>query len=135
MDTNVLVAGLRSRRGASYEVLSRLRAGHWTVMLSNHLVYEYEEVLKRQGSALSMTAAEVDAILTAVCARAEEWPLPHGWEPVLADPDDEPLVQLAHESGAKLIISHNVRDLQPARRLGIEILKPKEFLERLGWKT
>jgi len=132
MDTNVLVAGLRSRRGASYEVLARLLAGGWTILLSNHLVYEYEEVLKRQGSALSMTAADVDAILNAVCARAEEWPLPHGWEPVLADPDDEPLVQLAHESGAKLIISHNVRDLQPALRLGIEILKPKEFLARLG---
>lgn len=33
MDTNVLVAGLRSQRGASNELLSLLRAGQWTLVL------------------------------------------------------------------------------------------------------
>jgi predicted nucleic acid-binding protein len=47
------------------------------------------------------------------------------------DPDDEPLVQLAVESGALLIVTHNVRDLQPATRLGVEVLQPREFLAKL----
>ena len=47
LDTNVLVAAFRSRRGASFQVFCRLRHGEWTAVLSNHLLYEYEEVLKR----------------------------------------------------------------------------------------
>jgi predicted nucleic acid-binding protein len=50
---------------------------------------------------------------------------------VLPDPDDEPLVQLAQESGALVIITHNTRHLQPAVKLGIQVLKPREFLDRL----
>jgi predicted nucleic acid-binding protein len=50
------------------------------------------------------------------------------WEPILHDPDDEPLVQLAQESGALVIITHNARHLQPAVALGIQVLKPMEFL-------
>lgn len=55
----------------------------------------------------------------------------HNWEPVLTDPDDEPLVQLAQESGALVIITHNTRHLLPASALGIQVLKPKEFLAKL----
>jgi putative PIN family toxin of toxin-antitoxin system len=128
LDTNVLVAAFRSRRGASYEIFRRLRHGEWTAVLSNHLLYEYEEVLKRFARELGLGLPDVDEILNAVCARAEEWTLPPDWQPVLADPDDEPLVQLAEESGAKLIITHNTVHLQPATGLGIRVLQPRDFL-------
>jgi predicted nucleic acid-binding protein len=131
MDTNVLVAAFRSRRGASFEVFRRLRSGLWTPILSNHLLFEYEEILRREGPSLSLAVSDVDQILSAVCARAETWPLSHSWNPVLVDPDDEPLVQLAVESGARLITTHNIRHLLPAKRLNIEVLKPGDFLARL----
>ncbi len=131
MDTNVLVAAFRSRTGASFEIFQRLRRDEWTAVLSNHLIYEYEEVLKRDATTLSLSLDDVDQILNALCARGEEWPLTHNWEPVLPDPDDEPLVQLAQESGALVIITHNTRHLQPAAKLGIQVLKPREFLVRL----
>ncbi len=72
--------------------------------------------------------------MNAVCARGEEWILTLVntiWEPILHDPDDEPLVQLAQESGARVIITHNTRHLQPALPLGIQVLKPMEFLRML----
>jgi len=53
---------------------------------------------------------------------------------ILSDPDDEPLVQLALESAAMRIISHNLRHLQPATALGVQILKPTEFLTSLRQK-
>jgi predicted nucleic acid-binding protein len=34
LDSNVLVAALRSRRGASFEVLRRLRDGRFTIAVS-----------------------------------------------------------------------------------------------------
>lgn len=135
LDTNILVAAFRSRRGASYEVFRRLRQGDWTAVLSNHLLFEYEEVLKRNSGELGLAIEEVDEILNAVAARGEEWPLKHGWEPVLSDPDDEPLVQLALESGAMRLISHNLRHLRPAADLGIQILKPRDFLRILAEQT
>ena len=131
MDTNVLVAAFRSRRGASFELFRRLRLGQWTAVLSNHLLFEYEEILKRHAAMLGLGMEAVDEILNAVCARAEEWPLSHDWNPILTDPDDEPLVQLAMESGAQRVVTHNVRDLQPAARLGVEVLSPREFLAKL----
>lgn len=131
MDTNILVSAFRSRRGASFEVYQRLRAGAWTAVLSNHLLFEYEEVLKRDAPTLGLSLEEVDELLNAICARGEMWTLPHGWEPVLTDPDDEPMVELAWESDARCIVTHNTRDLRPATRLGIEVLKPGDFLARL----
>ena len=128
LDTNVLVAAFRSRTGASFEIFRRLRLDEWRAVLSNHLTYEYEEVLKRDATALSLNKTDVDAILNALCARGEEWPLTQNWDPILPDPDDEPLVQLAQESGALMIVTHNKRHLQPAGGLGIQVLKPMEFL-------
>ena len=131
MDTNVLVSAFRSRNGASFEIFRRLRLGEWTAVVSNHLLFEYEEILKRQAPELGLSLEDVDELLNAICARAEECPLLHGWQPILRDPDDEPLVQLAVESDARLIVTHNVRDLQPATRLGVEVLQPREFLAKL----
>lgn len=131
MDTNVLVAALRSRRGASFEVLRRLRIGEWQSVLSNHLLYEYEEILKRQAPDLGLSLEDVDQLLSAICARSEECLLSHSWQPVLVDPDDEPLVQLAIESDALRIVTHNVRHLLPAVALGVEVLRPSTFLDKL----
>jgi predicted nucleic acid-binding protein len=80
---------------------------------------------------LGLSLRDVDEVLNAVCARGQEWPLSHGWHPVLTDPDDEPLVQLAVESGAYRIVSHNLRDLRPAARLGVELLSPRDLLAKL----
>ena len=128
MDTNIVAAALRSKQGASFEIFRRLRLGEWTAIISNHLLYEYEEVLKRQCVVTGFRLEDVDELLNAICARSEEWPLSREWQPMLPDPDDEPLVQLAVESGAMAIITHNVRHLQPAAVLNIQILKPNEFL-------
>src|ERR1035437_2594926 len=132
MDTNVLYAALRSRLGASFELFRRLRNGEWMAVVSNHLVHEYEEILKLHSVELGLSLADVDELLNAICARAEEWSLQPGWSPVLADPDDEPLVQLACESSANRIVTHNLRHLAPAAATGIEVLKPREFLARVA---
>jgi putative PIN family toxin of toxin-antitoxin system len=131
LDTNILVAAFRSKSGASFEIFRRLLNDEWTAVLSNHLVYEYEEVLKRDAAILSLSTSDVDELLNAICARGEEWSLTHDWDPVLSDPDDEPLVQLALASSALIIVTHNTRHLQPAGELGIQVLKPREFLFKL----
>jgi predicted nucleic acid-binding protein len=45
-DTNILVAGLRSRKGASFVILQALRHGIITGAASTALMLEYSDVLK-----------------------------------------------------------------------------------------
>ena len=66
MDTNVLFAAFYSRTGASFEIFQRLRRGEWTVVLSNHLVHEYEEILKYRRGDLGLGLEDVDELLSQI---------------------------------------------------------------------
>ncbi len=131
MDTNVLVTALRSHRGASYELLRLLRQGEWTLVLSNTVLGEYHDVLHRESAGISLSHTEIDSYLDALCALAEQRTLGGYSQPVAADPDDEPLVQLARQAGVLYLITYNVRDVQGATQFGVRVLRPAEFLDLL----
>jgi predicted nucleic acid-binding protein len=63
LDTNVIDAALRSRAGASYELLWQLSEGRWKLVLCNTLCTEYEEVLRREAATLGMTMNEIGTVL------------------------------------------------------------------------
>ena len=128
MDTNVLYAGLRSRQGASYEVLDALWRRRWTLVLSQTTLTEYEEVLKRESIMLHLSTDQIDRLLDALCTLAERCRTSETWIPILKDPDDEAFVQLAVESKADALVSHNLRHMEPAGELGVNLLAPREFL-------
>ena len=132
LDTNVILASLLSQRGASFEITQRLRRGQWRLVLSNHLLLEYEEVLKRNASTLGLTLAEVDSYLNAICQAADCIALAAPQPPRLPDPDDEPLLRLAEASGVRLITTHNLRHFRAAAAHGIAVLPPREFLRMLS---
>lgn len=131
MDTNVLVAGLRSKSGASNELLRALRAGKWTLVLSNTVLGEYHEMLHRDAEAIGLSHADADAYLDVLCALAEKCALSTEWQPAAADPDDEPFVQLAREAKVGYLVTHNVRHLTGARQFGVQVVRPAELLSVL----
>ncbi|MDX2206466.1 MAG: PIN domain-containing protein [Gemmatimonadales bacterium] len=63
LDTNVLVAALRSQQGASHAVLRRVGLGQFEFCLSVALMLEYEGVLKRPSSGIALSSAAMDDIL------------------------------------------------------------------------
>ena len=128
MDTNVLYAALRSSAGASFAVVEALKRGRWKLVLSNTVLAEYEEVLKREASALQLTFAESDRALDALCALAERIRLTESWTPLLTDSDDEAFAHLAVEARVGYLVSHNLRHLEPVRTLGVKLLEPRQFL-------
>lgn len=132
IDTNVLVAGLRSRRGASYRLLLLLNDQRWQVNVSTALVFEYEEVLKREMQALKLSLEEIDAIVGGICSIASQRNIFYLWRPMTGDPDDDFLLELAVEAQADFIITYNQRDLQIAERFGIKVISPKQFLQQVG---
>lgn len=48
LDTNVFLSALRSRNGASFQIVDRLERGEFTLVLSQTVLAEYEEVLNRE---------------------------------------------------------------------------------------
>jgi predicted nucleic acid-binding protein len=96
------------------------KASSWRqLVLSNHLLLEYEEVLKRNAVTLGLTLAEVDLYLNAICQAANCIALPTPQPPRLPDPDDEPLLRLAEASDARLIATHNLRHVRAANAYGL----------------
>ncbi len=135
LDTNVLVAALGSRNGASFRLLSLLGEGLYTPCVSVPLVFEYEAVIKRKAKSLSLTDQDIDDVLDYLCAVSERRSLFYLWRPALKDPKDDFVLELAVESGSQYIVTFNVRDFEGCERFGIEVVTPRELLQRLGKKS
>jgi putative PIN family toxin of toxin-antitoxin system len=132
VDTNVLLAALRSRRGASHRLLSLIGDGRWQMNLSVPLFFEYEDVVKRADSGLSLSVAEIDHILDFICAEARLREIFYLWRPALPDPKDDFILELAVESGSGYIVTFNARDFAGAEKFGVAVVTPQEFLRKLG---
>jgi putative PIN family toxin of toxin-antitoxin system len=132
IDTNVLLAALRSNRGASYRLLSLVGDERWQLNLSVPLLLEYEDVLKRPDVGLSLTRADIDAVLNFLCAIANRREIFYLWRPVLPDPKDDFILELAVESNADFIITFNVKDFTGIEEFSLAAITPREFLQKLG---
>lgn len=131
LDTNVLYAGLYSAIGRSHRLLRAVADGRVRIVLSTPLLFEYEEVLRRDRAALGLGDAEIDALLDNLCALAEHRRIHFLWRPSLPDAKDDMVLELAVAAQASGIVTFNVRDFGPAIRFGIEVLSPRDLLERL----
>ena len=132
LDTNVLVAGLRSRRGASHQLLRLVGTGRFTHVVSVPLVLEYEEVLKRRGAGHRLSRADVDAILDYLCATGEHQPIHFLWRPLLPDPRDDMVLEAAVNGQCDTVVTFNHRDFQGSDRFGVLPVSPPMFLQRVG---
>ena len=65
IDTNVILAGLRSNKGASYQLLTILNDRRFQINVSATLVFEYEEILKREQQQISLNNEDIDNIINA----------------------------------------------------------------------
>jgi predicted nucleic acid-binding protein len=128
LDTSVIVAALRSRLGASFEILRRLRAGRFGIVLSVPLALEYESILIRHAGELGLAMDDAVALVDYLCAVARPQEVHYLWRPSLGDPQDEFVLELAVAAGCEAIVTHNVRDFQAASRFGVAVLRPAEFL-------
>jgi predicted nucleic acid-binding protein len=67
IDTNVLHAGLYSSLGASYEVLRLIELSQIVPLLSTALLFEYEEILRRNKDMLGLSNPAIEDILDGLC--------------------------------------------------------------------
>ena len=131
LDTNVLYAGLYSASGKSHQLLRAIADGRLRIVLSTPLLFEYEDVLKRNQAVLNLSDAEVELVLDNLCALADFQAIYFLWRPCLPDPNDDMVLELAVAAQVPRIVSFNAKDFGPASRFGIEVVSPKIMLEEL----
>jgi putative PIN family toxin of toxin-antitoxin system len=133
LDTNVLVAASRSRRGASFALLQAMRNRQFLALLSVPLMLEYEAVLKRpeQLAASRRNMPMTDAFLDALCLLGEAVHLHYLWRPQLRDPADEMVLETALNGRADVLVSMNIRDFATAGRFRLKVATPGAFLRQL----
>lgn len=132
IDTNVLVAGLRSRTGASFRLLELLGTGRFDLSVSVPLVLEYEEVLLQQAPQLLLSQRDIRDFLDYLCSAARQQSIFFLWRPKLPDPDDDFVLEAAVAAGARRIVTFNQRDFVDAKQFGIRVCSPREFLKEIG---
>jgi putative PIN family toxin of toxin-antitoxin system len=133
LDTNVLVAGLRSQKGASFRLLALIGAdSRFEINLSVPLVLEYESALKRPGTVPTLTHDDVDAVLDYLCSVGHHREIYFLWRPVLRDPKDDMVLEVAVEASCEFVVTHNLRDFRGIERYGVRALSPSEFLREIG---
>jgi len=131
LDTNVLIAGLRSRQGASFELLRLVGDERWRLHLSTALLLEYEEVARREVRHLWLHPERVEAVLEFLCANAQEHSISFRWRPHLKDPDDDFILELAVSAKARYIVTHNLKNFAGVEQFGIEAIAPAPMLTKL----
>ncbi len=132
LDTNVLVAALRSNRGASFQLLSFIGQSEFEINLSVPLVLEYEDVCKRDGLINGLSSQDVDDMLDYLCTVGRRRRIFYLWRPFLRDPKDDMVFELAVEAECQTIVSFNRRDFAGIKKFGLQIQTPREFLLQIG---
>jgi putative PIN family toxin of toxin-antitoxin system len=132
LDTNIVYSALRSRNGASFLLMSLLPSKTFELNLSVPLVLEYEDVLKRPDSSLLFTPHEIDTFLDQLCSMANCHSVFYLWRPLLRDPGDDLILELAVRSNCEYIVTSNKADFDGIETFNIKVVDAKEFLTLIG---
>jgi len=134
LDTDVVVAAMRSPAGASAAILRAARRGRVTILASVALALEYETVCSRAEHRLAsgLSDREVDIFLDAVIALAEPVDTHFLWRPQLRDAGDEMVLETAINGHADALLTFNKRDfgIVPVQ-FEVEVLLPREAIRRI----
>ena len=134
MDTDAVVAAMRSPVGASAALIRAVRQRQATLLLSVPLALEYEAVCRRSEhrEKSGLSGQQVEIILDAIIAMGEPVPTHFLWRPQLRNPNDEMVLEAAVNGRADALVTFNVRDYgTAAAQFGVEVLLPREAIARI----
>lgn len=131
MDSNVLVAALRSRTGSSRVLLQEVLLGRCPAGVSVPLFLEYEAVLTRKQNleAFGLNYAEVKEFLNGLAGVLKPIEITYLWRPQLSDASDEMVLEAAVNGKVTHLITWNTRDFFPAAEyFRLKVCRPEEYI-------
>ncbi len=135
LDTSVIVAAFRSRKGASNKLLQFVATGRFRPLASTALFLEYEAVLLRaeQRIVTGMSEADVEGALAALASACDPVDVHFRWRPQLSDPADEFVLEAAVNGRADALVTHNIRDFSAAgERFELRVITPQQCLKEMS---
>ena len=135
MDTDTIVAAMRSPKGASAELLRRVRRDELVLAASVSLFMEYEAVCLRppHGLAAGLTPQQVNLFVDALAHLVEPVEVHFLWRPQLRDPADELVLEAAVNASATALLTFNMRHFTiAAERFKLNVVQPGEFLRSIS---
>ena len=135
-DTCVWVAAIRSRRGASFALLTEISHKRFQFGISVPLFLEYKAKLLETSAKLQtrLNQKQIAAIISALAFYGTEVSIYYRLRPNLKDENDNMVFECAANFGASTIITHNIKDfLNPElAAYDIQILTPGDFIKIIG---
>ncbi len=134
LDTDVIVAAMRSPAGASAALLNAADSGVIKLLASVALAIEYEAQCTNptHWTAAGITRQEAEIFADAVISMVEEVKIHFLWRPQLNDAGDEMVLEAAINGKADAVVTFNIRDFGDAPdRFGMKIMRPSEAIRRI----
>jgi putative PIN family toxin of toxin-antitoxin system len=127
LDTNVFVSGVFFS-GPPYQILEVWGDGRLHLIISQEILDEY----RRVGRILSIQFPAIDLwpIIELVTVEAEIYPSHTLPETICDDPDDDKFIACAIAGNCKMIVSGDKHLLKVSGFKGINIIKPREFVDK-----
>jgi putative PIN family toxin of toxin-antitoxin system len=115
-------------RGPPADILEAWRDGRVVPAISATILEEY----RRVGLVLSdrYEGADIEPLLTLLAIHSDLVDAPDLPEPVCEDPDDDKFLACALAAGVQVLVSGDRHLLRVSGWSGIEILTPRQFVER-----
>ena len=135
LDTCIIVSALRSKQGASYQLLRQAVQGELPIVMDFKLLAEYRDVLMRPEmlQALVFEPAEIEMILARLVMIAKESRITFLWRPNLQDEGDNYLVEIAVAMQPCTLVTHNLKNFQQAELLfpHVRVKRPQQVLQEI----
>ena len=126
LDTNVFISGIFFS-GPPSQILKAWKDTKIQIVLSKEILIEYQRI----GDALSSKYSEIDIlpIIDLLTIYGEVVETKDISVSISVDPDDNKFIECAIASNCKLIVSGDKHLLNVSGFQGIEVLKPREFID------
>ena len=131
IDTSVWISALITKNSDSRKLLRLVFEKKLFPQMSEALFYEYEDVMKRKKlqERTPLSKEEQVSLLNAYMSTCKWNEIYYMWRPNLNDENDNFVVELAVASGAKAIITYNLKDFTNAElSFSHSITTPENFI-------
>lgn len=126
LDTNVLVSGLINSYGAPGRIVDLILTGELVAAYDDRMMAEWWDVLQRDKFGFDLR--HVTAFLNFVELEGQHV-TPRPLARKLPDPSDVPFLEVADASEV-LLVTDNTKHYPPEVRGKVDVMTPREFLDR-----
>ncbi len=102
--------------------------GAFETVVSVPLVIEYEYASSKTAAQVGLDLKTIRAVLDYVCKVSKHQDIFFLWRPILHDPSDDMILEVAVASSADGIVTFNKRDFDKAISFNLSVWTPLEFL-------